>query len=94
MTLLDTSAWVEYLRATGSDVHREVHRAIERERPIHTTDVVVMEVLAGARDERHAVQLRRLLFSCEFVPINGLADFGTRLRSTDGAGSEVKRSAH
>jgi hypothetical protein len=75
VTLVDTSAWVEYLRATGSDVHREVQRAIERERPMHTTDVVVMEVLAGARDERHAVQLRRLLFSCEFVAIDGLADF-------------------
>lgn len=75
MTLLDTSAWVEFLRATGSDVHREVRRAIERERPLHTTDVVVMEVLAGARDDGHAVQLRRLLFACEFVPVDGLVDF-------------------
>jgi predicted nucleic acid-binding protein len=75
VTLVDTSAWVEYLRATGSGVHREVRRAIERERPVHTTDVVVMEILAGARDEGHAVQLRRLLFSFEFVPVDGLVDF-------------------
>lgn len=75
MTLVDTSAWVEYLRATGSDTHRQVRTLVESDGPIHTTDVVVMEVLAGGRDESHAWQLRRLLSRCEFVAIEGLADF-------------------
>jgi predicted nucleic acid-binding protein len=75
LTLIDTSAWVEFLRATGSTAHAQVRRAIELDRPIHTTDVVVMEVLAGARDDRHAAQLRRLLGRCEFVPVARLADF-------------------
>jgi predicted nucleic acid-binding protein len=75
VTLIDTSAWVEYLRATGSVVHAQLRRALERGRPIHTTDVVVMEVLAGGRDEGHADQLRRLLATCEFVPVAGVGDF-------------------
>jgi hypothetical protein len=75
LTLVDTSAWVEFLRATGSTAHEQVRRAVELDRPIHTTDVVVMEVLAGGRDDEHVARLRRLLGRCEFVPVAGLADF-------------------
>ena len=75
MTLIGTSAWVEYLRATGSDVHRQLRQLIESENSLHTTDVIMMEVLIGARDETHAAQLRRLLGRCRFVAIEGLGDF-------------------
>ena len=75
MTLVDTSAWVEYLRATGSTTHRAVRGILERDAPAHTTDVVVMEVLAGARDDEHLERLRRLLARCEHVPVEGLDDF-------------------
>jgi hypothetical protein len=75
VTLVDTSAWVEYLRATGSPTHHLVRELIQDNAVLHTTDVVVMELLAGARDEAHATQLRRLLSRCEFVPVSGLADF-------------------
>ncbi len=75
MTLVDTSAWVEYLRATGSTTHRAVRRILDRDEPAHTTDVVVMEVLAGARDHEHLDRLRRLLARCEHVPVEGLDDF-------------------
>lgn len=59
MILVDTSAWVEFLRDTGSPVCLEVDRLIAGE--IATCDVVMMEVLAGARDDHHLVQLRGLL---------------------------------
>ncbi len=75
MTLVDTSAWVEYLRAAGSTAHHQVRQLLESDEPIHTTDVVVMEVLAGGRDEAHTAQLRRLLARCEFVATAGLGDF-------------------
>lgn len=75
MTLVDTSAWVEFLRATQSDAHRHVRRLLQSDSPLHTTDVVVMEVLAGGRDEAHISQLRRLLARCEFVATGGLRDF-------------------
>ena len=40
-----------------------------------STDVVVMEVLAGARDDSHLSRLRRLLSGCEFLPLAGLSDY-------------------
>jgi len=60
VVLADTSAWIEYLRATGSPVHQEVRRLIEREE-LAVTEPVVMEVLCGARSQRHLSQLRGLL---------------------------------
>lgn len=59
MILVDTSAWVEFLRDTGSPTCREVDRLLGGE--LATCDPVRMEVLAGALNLRHANQLRGLL---------------------------------
>lgn len=77
MTLIDTSAWVEYFRATGSGTNQHVRGLLDSDRPLHTSEVIVMEVLAGGRDESHTAQLRSLLARCEFVPIDGLNDYET-----------------
>ncbi|MFZ0169251.1 MAG: PIN domain nuclease [Candidatus Dormiibacterota bacterium] len=59
MILIDSSAWVEFLRGTGSPACAEVDRLLESE--IALCDPVLMEVLAGARHPAHLVQLRALL---------------------------------
>ncbi len=59
LILVDTSAWVEFLRDTGSAVCRRVDDLLDGD--IATCDPVRMEVLAGARDENHLNELRRLL---------------------------------
>ncbi|HSL57915.1 MAG TPA: PIN domain nuclease [Acidimicrobiales bacterium] len=59
MILIDTSAWIEFLRDTGSPVCDEVDRLLGGD--IAVCDAVRMEVLAGARDEPHLRQLRGLL---------------------------------
>ncbi len=59
MILVDTSAWVEFLRDTGSPACIEVDHLLAGE--LATCDVVQMEVLAGARDDHHLAQLRGLL---------------------------------
>ena len=59
MILIDTSAWIEFLRDTRSPICERVEVLLESE--IATCDVIRMEVLAGARDERHLNDLRRLL---------------------------------
>ena len=51
MILADTSAWVEYDRATGSTTDRRISELIATEEPIAVTEPVIMEVLAGARSE-------------------------------------------
>jgi predicted nucleic acid-binding protein len=72
--LADTSAWVEYLRATGSPANDRLRSLIEA-RALATTDVVVMEVLAGARDDLHRRRLRTLLGQCEYLRTSAPDDF-------------------
>ena len=66
MILVDTSAWIEFLRDTGSPVCQRVDDLLATE--IATCDVVRMEVRAGARDEQHLQQLRRLLARASTLP--------------------------
>ncbi|MDQ3757226.1 MAG: PIN domain nuclease [Actinomycetota bacterium] len=75
MTLVDTSAWIEYLRATQSPTHHALRGLIEGGAELATTEVVVMEVLAGGRDADHVRRLRGLLGRCRLVPLEGLADY-------------------
>ena len=75
MNLVDTSGWVEYLRRTGSLVNVRVRELLTDPDGAFVTDVVVAEVLMGARDEAHAGQLRRMLNRCTFVPTRPLSDF-------------------
>jgi hypothetical protein len=74
--LADTSAWVEYLRGTGSPVHRRMRQLIE-DTGVVTTDVVVMELLAGTTKDEELTDLRRLLLRFEHLPIDPLDDFET-----------------
>ncbi len=67
MILVDSSAWIEYLRATDSPVDRHLHSALGDKQSLATTGVVMLEVLAGARDEPHARKLSRLLGRCSLL---------------------------
>jgi predicted nucleic acid-binding protein len=73
--LIDTSAWVDFLRGSQGGVCERVHALIEVDAPIATTEVVVMEILAGSRDEVHKMRLRRLLRRADMLPISGLDDY-------------------
>jgi predicted nucleic acid-binding protein len=57
--MVDTSAWVEFLRDTGSPVCERLDALLDDD--IAVCDPVRMEVLAGARDEHHLAALRGLL---------------------------------
>lgn len=72
--IVDTSAWVEYLRATGSRADRAVGRAIRTDALVHVVDVVRLELLAGAGSDEKAADLRRLLARFTAVPLSSPAD--------------------
>ena len=80
MILADTSAWVEYDRATNSPVDRRLTALIESGGPVAVTQPVVMEVLAGARDDRREADLRRLLLRFELLSFDAAADFDGAVR--------------
>jgi predicted nucleic acid-binding protein len=78
--LADTSAWVEYDRATDSAVDRRLSELIETSDELAVTEPVVMEVLAGARDDRREADLRRLLQRFELLAFEAVADFDGAVR--------------
>lgn len=65
--LVDTSAWVEFLRDTGSPACQRVDGLLGSQE-IATCHPVRMEVLAGALDESHLASLRRLLARAVLLP--------------------------
>jgi hypothetical protein len=78
--LVDTSAWVEYDRATGSGVDERLTVLIRDGGPVAVTEPVIMEVLAGARSDAREWDLRRLLARFELLRFDPVADFDAASR--------------
>ena len=88
MILADTSAWVEFLRDTGSPACSRLAGLLGS--GLVTTDAVQMEVLAGARDDAHVRALRRLLLRAHMLATLPGKDFhlaANLYRSCRSAGS-------
>lgn len=76
MFLIDTSAWIEYFRATGSDTAVEVRRLLTTEPDrVAICEPIAMEILAGAiEDDRHA-KFERLVNGLPSLRIDDAVDF-------------------
>lgn len=80
MILVDTSAWVEYDRATGSSVDRRLTQLIAGDDQVAVTEPVIMEVLAGARSDDREADLRRLLLRFHLLRFDPVVDFDAAAR--------------
>lgn len=80
MILVDTSAWVEFDRATGSAADTRLRGLIAAGESIAVTEPIVMELLAGARDDRRESDLRRMLLAFHLVPFDTASDFNAAAR--------------
>ncbi len=80
MILADTSAWVEFDRATGSPVDTRITGLIRSEGALAVTEPVIMEVVAGARDDERELRLRRLLQRFDLLSFDAAADFDAAAR--------------
>lgn len=80
MILVDTSAWAEFDRATGSVVDKRLHELIATDGPVAITEPVMMEVLAGARSDAREADLRRMLLRCHLLSFDVLSDFDAAAR--------------
>lgn len=91
MILIDTSAWVEFLRDTGSDVCERVDSALAG--PVAVNDAVRMELLAGARNERELAQLEGLLIRCSIRPLRSTSydEAAQLIRTCRAAGETVRK---
>lgn len=71
MILIDTSAWIEFLRGDqGGDpaIRADVRKLLIEGAAL--TEPIIMEILAGARSGRHQGQLRALLGSATLLPVD------------------------
>jgi predicted nucleic acid-binding protein len=60
MIVVDSSVWIAHLRGTDTPEVRKL-RALDEPDQILLGDLILLEVLQGARDERHAGLLERQL---------------------------------
>jgi predicted nucleic acid-binding protein len=74
--LIDSSAWIEFFRATGSRANVAVRELVqERPHEIALTEPVVMELLAGAGSERAFVQIEKLTSGLTLLPVDAVIDY-------------------
>ena len=74
-TLVDTSAWIEFLRGTGSDVNVRVRSMIQGGSQIATTDLVMMELLCGAGTSDTRSSIWAFMNRCVMLPTRPLFDY-------------------
>jgi len=75
MILVDTTAWIEFDRATGSAADRHLSSLIADTDDVAVTEPVIMEVVAGARDVTRERDLRRLMASFRLLRFDATVDF-------------------
>lgn len=75
MILADTSAWVEFDRATHSPADVRIAQLIADDGPLVVSQPMVMEVLAGARSDARQHDLRRMLLRFELAHFDAVTDF-------------------
>ncbi len=75
LTLLDTSAWIEYLRMTRSEVNVRVRTMLAEGEPIASCDIVIMELLSGTRSKKEWDAIWGLMNRTRLLPVRPLFDY-------------------
>jgi predicted nucleic acid-binding protein len=76
MILVDTSAWIEYFRATGSVASVEVrHLLCEEADQVAMCEPVAMEILSGAIDDSKYAKLEQLVNGLPSLSLDNAVDF-------------------
>lgn len=66
--LVDSSVWIAHLRGSWTVATAKLEAAADRE-PILVGDLILLEVLQGARDELHAARIERSLRRFDVVSL-------------------------
>ena len=75
MIVADTSAWVALFRGRGDPVAAELKSRLQQRERTLITDVILAEVLQGARSEEHAAELAAHLERFSVLRLRNLDDF-------------------
>lgn len=71
MILVDSSVWIAQLKGRTTPATVKLEAAAVRE-PLLVGDLILLEVLQGARNEAHAVRIERALRQYVVVPLLGV----------------------
>jgi len=64
--IADSSAWIDMFRGRLTQVTQRLHRALQQGEPLLMPDAVYQEILYGASDARHFINLQTQL---DVVPV-------------------------
>ena len=73
MILIDTSVWIDLLRGNGRGP--ELASMLRSDTPMASTEAILMELLAGTRNEVEYTSVRRLGTSVGWLPVDPATDF-------------------
>lgn len=94
MILIDTSAWIDYFRATGSTAAGEVRRLLsDRFDQVAICEPVAMEILSGASDDVVHAKLEQLVNGLPSLTVDPAIDFrvaGGVYRAARRAGNTIR----
>lgn len=68
MILVDSSVWIAHLRGRNTIATAKLRAAAARE-PLLVGDLILLEILQGARDDLHAARIERDLRRYAVVPL-------------------------
>ena len=93
MLLIDSSAWIQHLKARDSLVGAAIARAVRQEEAA-TTDQIALELLAGTTDGVRLARWQSLLNACRFIPQRPFVDAsaGARIYRTCRQAGETPRN--
>jgi predicted nucleic acid-binding protein len=95
MILVDSSVWIAHLRGHTTPATTKLEAAAERE-PLLVGDLILLEVLQGARDNAQAARIERALREYAIVSLldDRLAAQGARnYRRLRGLGITIRKTA-
>jgi len=95
MILVDSSVWIAHLRGHTTPATTKLEAAAERE-PLLVGDLILLEVLQGARDNAQAARIERALREYVIVSLldDRLAAQGARnYRRLRGLGITIRKTA-
>lgn len=74
-SLVDSSAWIDFLNRADSPARWEVRRLIETDEPVVMCEPVAMELLCGPTDDLRLARIRRLIDGLPSLAVDATTDF-------------------
>ena len=75
MIVADTSVWIEFLRGSDQPVADTLTELLRSDATVALSEIIVMELLAGATSNEHQRDLRVRLVAFPILRLEGLMDF-------------------